>query len=138
MAAPARPSLYCASFADVAQLARASACHAEGRGFESHHPLRVKAPETGLFSFLGGLQLGRYPLLMALHSRRDSNESTLRAAGLTLKRKDGATIVFVGDKGAKVMRDLAGESPAEGAPPEDATGETAGDETPDADRPGRP
>ena len=25
--------------ADVAQLARASACHAEGRGFESHHPL---------------------------------------------------------------------------------------------------
>src|SRR5687768_14392559 len=29
--------------ADVAQLARASACHAEGRGFESHHPL-LKAP----------------------------------------------------------------------------------------------
>src|SRR5215207_3657721 len=27
--------------ADVAQLARASACHAEGRGFESHHPLLV-------------------------------------------------------------------------------------------------
>ena len=27
--------------ADVAQLARASACHAEGRGFESHHPLSV-------------------------------------------------------------------------------------------------
>ena len=26
--------------ADVAQLARASACHAEGRGFESLHPLR--------------------------------------------------------------------------------------------------
>lgn len=25
--------------ADVAQLARASACHAEGRGFESLHPL---------------------------------------------------------------------------------------------------
>ena len=31
--------LYWPSFADVAQLARASACHAEGRGFESHHPL---------------------------------------------------------------------------------------------------
>jgi hypothetical protein len=30
--------------ADVAQLARASACHAEGRGFESLHPLLVKAP----------------------------------------------------------------------------------------------
>ena len=30
-----------APFADVAQLARASACHAEGRGFESHHPLVV-------------------------------------------------------------------------------------------------
>ena len=31
--------LYWPPFADVAQLARASACHAEGRGFESHHPL---------------------------------------------------------------------------------------------------
>jgi CheY-like chemotaxis protein len=28
--------------ADVAQLARASACHAEGRGFESLHPLERK------------------------------------------------------------------------------------------------
>ena len=34
-----RPRLYWRAFADVAQLARASACHAEGRGFESHHPL---------------------------------------------------------------------------------------------------
>ena len=40
-----RPRLDCASHADVAQLARASACHAEGRGFESHHPLSLsKAP----------------------------------------------------------------------------------------------
>ena len=31
-----------ATHADVAQLARASACHAEGRGFESHHPLRER------------------------------------------------------------------------------------------------
>ena len=38
-----------AAHADVAQLARASACHAEGRGFESHHPLSAKAPETGVF-----------------------------------------------------------------------------------------
>jgi hypothetical protein len=30
--------------ADVAQLARASACHAEGRGFESLHPLFRKPP----------------------------------------------------------------------------------------------
>ena len=37
-----------AAHADVAQLARASACHAEGRGFESHHPLS-KALETRLF-----------------------------------------------------------------------------------------
>ncbi len=36
--------------ADVAQLARASACHAEGRGFESHHPL-LKPPEIGGFLF---------------------------------------------------------------------------------------
>lgn len=34
--------LYWAAHADVAQLARASACHAEGRGFESHHPLSQK------------------------------------------------------------------------------------------------
>ena len=33
------PRLYWPRSADVAQLARASACHAEGRGFESHHPL---------------------------------------------------------------------------------------------------
>ena len=37
-AASAAP-LYCGAHADVAQLARASACHAEGRGFESLHPL---------------------------------------------------------------------------------------------------
>ena len=34
--------------ADVAQLARASPCHGEGRGFESHHPL-YKAPGNGGF-----------------------------------------------------------------------------------------
>ena len=34
--------------ADVAQLARASACHAEGRGFESHHPLSRKPRFTRL------------------------------------------------------------------------------------------
>ncbi len=37
-----------ADHADVAQLARASACHAEGRGFESHHPL-VKGPGNRAF-----------------------------------------------------------------------------------------
>ncbi len=37
-----RARLECPSHADVAQLARASACHAEGRGFESHHPLSGK------------------------------------------------------------------------------------------------
>ena len=36
---PESPRLYWSRSADVAQLARASACHAEGRGFESHHPL---------------------------------------------------------------------------------------------------
>ena len=37
---PRRPGrLYSAARAAVAQLARASACHAEGRGFESHQPL---------------------------------------------------------------------------------------------------
>ena len=39
LARPSR-SIYTAPRADVAQLARASACHAEGRGFESLHPLR--------------------------------------------------------------------------------------------------
>ena len=37
--------------ADVAQLARASACHAEGRGFESHHPLLWK-PWFGVLLFV--------------------------------------------------------------------------------------
>jgi hypothetical protein len=44
------PGLYCAARADVAQLARASACHAEGRGFESLHPLLAKAPLPAGFS----------------------------------------------------------------------------------------
>src|SRR5438093_4593813 len=39
---------YTGAHADVAQLARASACHAEGRGFESHHPLS----ESSLSSLL--------------------------------------------------------------------------------------
>src|SRR3954468_5744878 len=37
-----------AVLADVAQLARASACHAEGRGFESHHPLLCDSAATGV------------------------------------------------------------------------------------------
>ena len=41
-----------AAHADVAQLARASACHAEGRGFESHHPLRRNPRKTGISCFL--------------------------------------------------------------------------------------
>src|SRR2546423_5309021 len=39
-----RPGLYSAVRAAVAQLARASACHAEGRGFESHQPLSRAPP----------------------------------------------------------------------------------------------
>src|SRR5207253_1970502 len=38
---------YTGAHADVAQLARASACHAEGRGFESHHPLRNPCKSAG-------------------------------------------------------------------------------------------
>ena len=41
--ARSRWPIYTGRPADVAQLARASACHAEGRGFESLHPLS-KAP----------------------------------------------------------------------------------------------
>ncbi len=43
--------LYCRPHADVAQLARASACHAEGRGFESLHPLLEEAPLSGAFAY---------------------------------------------------------------------------------------
>ena len=43
--------IYTGRSADVAQLARASACHAEGRGFESLHPLHKKARKSGPFSF---------------------------------------------------------------------------------------
>ena len=38
---------YNPAHADVAQLARASACHAEGRGFESHHPLYESPAQAG-------------------------------------------------------------------------------------------
>ncbi len=41
------------AFADVAQLARASACHAEGRGFESLHPLVAKGPLRRAFRVEG-------------------------------------------------------------------------------------
>ena len=45
-------SLFSAHHAAVAQLARASACHAEGRGFESLQPLSQKARLCGPFVFL--------------------------------------------------------------------------------------
>ena len=38
--------------ADVAQLARASPCHGEGRGFESLHPLLRKPCDCGVFLVL--------------------------------------------------------------------------------------
>jgi hypothetical protein len=44
--------------AAVAQLARASACHAEGRGFESHQPLSEKPRICGAFSFGAELRDG--------------------------------------------------------------------------------
>src|SRR3954451_14503013 len=45
--------------AAVAPLARASACHAEGRGFESHHPLLEKAPhERGFFVVTRPAEIG--------------------------------------------------------------------------------
>src|SRR5215218_6562138 len=44
-----RPGLYCCLRAAVAQLARASACHAEGRGFESLQPL-LESPAPAGFS----------------------------------------------------------------------------------------
>ena len=40
--------------AAVAQLARASACHAEGRGFESLQPLRFESPALGQVGLPGG------------------------------------------------------------------------------------
>src|SRR5215204_6969463 len=44
MRSSSSPRLYFSPRAAVAQLARASACHAEGRGFESHQPLRIAEP----------------------------------------------------------------------------------------------
>src|SRR6476646_1880594 len=44
------PAAILSRSADVAQLARASACHAEGRGFESHHPL-LRSPGNRGFLF---------------------------------------------------------------------------------------
>jgi hypothetical protein len=49
-----------ARLADVAQLARASACHAEGRGFESLHPLLEDPLEMGVFSAQSGTLMTCY------------------------------------------------------------------------------
>jgi hypothetical protein len=49
-----RRGLEWAARADVAQLARASPCHGEGRGFESLHPLRAKPPHLLGFCRLWG------------------------------------------------------------------------------------
>src|SRR3954447_11341670 len=53
MAAPILPPR-----AAVAQLARASACHAEGRGFESLQPLRQKPRTCGAFARSVAVGLG--------------------------------------------------------------------------------
>ncbi len=56
--ATCRRRLECAHLADVAQLARASPCHGEGRGFESLHPLLEKAPQMRGFLRSGGGTIG--------------------------------------------------------------------------------
>ena len=56
-----KSGLYWAALADVAQLARASACHAEGRGFESHHPLDLEERPAD-----AGLSLSQPPALPPL------------------------------------------------------------------------
>ena len=49
--------------ADVAQLARASPCHGEGRGFESLHPLLEKTPQMrGFLRSRGGTIAVSLPL----------------------------------------------------------------------------
>ena len=53
-AARARRGLECALRADVAQLARASPCHGEGRGFESLHPLRSGRAMARAVTFCAG------------------------------------------------------------------------------------
>src|SRR3954463_16225335 len=50
-----RPEAILAARAAVAQLARASACHAEGRGFESHQPLAERPLHERLFRVLRSL-----------------------------------------------------------------------------------
>ncbi len=51
---------YTSRRADVAQLARASACHAEGRGFESHHPLLESPQNQRLSPSKAVLRLARF------------------------------------------------------------------------------
>ena len=79
---PGGPGLYSAARADVAQLARASACHAEGRGFESLHPLHEKAPLTRGFRRLGSQRSeargNRMATLRLIQRRRCSFESSAR------------------------------------------------------------
>ena len=63
-----------AALADVAQLARASACHAEGRGFESLHPLPLKALQVQGFRFL---------LLSSRHAGLSRRERRVASASTT-------------------------------------------------------
>src|SRR3954451_8037676 len=57
-----RPRLYSTPRAAVAQLARASACHAEGRGFESLQPLLVEALHSAGFLRFRGLARAAFSL----------------------------------------------------------------------------
>ena len=63
--------------AAVAQLARASACHAEGRGFESHQPLRESPAPAGLLVIALDSARSASPPFIAALQRLDEREGLL-------------------------------------------------------------
>jgi hypothetical protein len=89
-----KPRAILGDHADVAQLARASACHAEGRGFESLHPL------------LKDLQICRFGCLDDKHPMVRGKVRACCGRAMTLRRLDFG----------KGSRDIAGGSRAHESP----------------------
>ncbi len=105
-ATPPDPLLCSAPPAAVAQLARASACHAEGRGFESLQPLVRKARESGPFGVPGERACRRSDQPVREHRVRGADE-----AGDVRPSDVVVGVAVLGGGGAAGVVDLAHDVP---------------------------